>query len=134
MSVEGATDVEAFEAYVEHFLAPTLEEGHVVVLDGLGAHRTDKVRELIESAGADLVFLPSYSPDLNPIEEAFKDKGPRAQGGSTRARGASRGDRASVGGRHGRRRGRLVRPCWLSASGSTLMSTAVSAQALPSKA
>jgi transposase len=43
----------------------------VVVLDGLGAHRTEKVRELIEGRGADLVFLPSYSPDMNPIEEAF---------------------------------------------------------------
>ncbi len=71
MAIEGATDALAFEAYVEHFLAPSLEEGQVVVLDGLGAHRTEKVRELIESTGADLVFLPSYSPDLNPIEEAF---------------------------------------------------------------
>jgi transposase len=72
MTVEGATDAEAFsKAYVEHFLAPTLEKGQVVVLDGLGAHRTQKVRELIEARRADLVFLPSYSPDLNPIEEAF---------------------------------------------------------------
>ena len=71
MTVEGATDALAFEVYVEHFLAPSLREGQVVVLDGLGAHRTEKVRELIEARGADLVFLPSYSPDLNPIEEAF---------------------------------------------------------------
>jgi transposase len=69
--VEGATDAEVFEAYVEQFLAPTLEAGKVVVLDGLGAHRTARVRELIEECGAELVFLPSYSPDLNPIEEAF---------------------------------------------------------------
>ena len=68
---EGATDALAFEAYVEHFLAPTLKEGQVVVLDGLGAHRTQRVTELIEARGADLLFLPSYSPDLNPIEEAF---------------------------------------------------------------
>ncbi len=72
---EGATDASAFEAYVERFLAPSLREGQVVVvvvvLDGLGAHRTEKVRGLIEARGADLVFLPSYSPDLNPIEEAF---------------------------------------------------------------
>jgi len=62
----------AFEAYVEHFLAPTLEKGQeAVVLDGLGAHRTHRVREFIEAGGADLVFLPSYWPDLNPIEEAF---------------------------------------------------------------
>lgn len=71
VAIEGATDAEAFEAYVEHFLAPSLYEGQVVVLDGLGAHRTDRVRELIEARGADLLFLPSYSPDLNPIEEAF---------------------------------------------------------------
>ena len=71
MSVEGATDALAFETYVEHFLAPSLCEGQVMVLDGLGAHKTQRVTELIEARGADLVFLPSYSPDLNPIEEAF---------------------------------------------------------------
>jgi transposase len=72
MTVEGATDAEAFEAYVEHFLAPSLYKGQVVVLDGLGAHRPQRIRELIEERGAeDLLFLPSYSPDLNPIEEAF---------------------------------------------------------------
>ncbi len=71
MTVEGATDALAFEAYVEHVLAPSLCEGQVVVLDKLGAHRTEKVRDLIEGRGADLVFLPSYSPDMNPTEEAF---------------------------------------------------------------
>jgi transposase len=71
MTVEGGTDALAFETYVERFLAPSLSEGQVVILDGLGAHRTEKVEELIEGRGADLVFLPSYSPDLNPIEEAF---------------------------------------------------------------
>jgi len=71
MCVEGATDKAVFEAYVEEVLAPSLFEGQVVVLDGLGAHRTQRVRELIEDRGCDLVFLPSYSPELNPIEEAF---------------------------------------------------------------
>lgn len=71
MAIEGATDAEVFETYVEHFLAPTLGQGQVVVMDKLGAHRTQKVRELIEARGAELVFVPSYSPDLNPIEEAF---------------------------------------------------------------
>ena len=71
MTVEGGTDSLAFETYVEHFLAPTLSEGQVVVLDGLGAHRTQRVEELVEGRGADLVFLPSYSPEMNPIEEAF---------------------------------------------------------------
>jgi transposase len=73
ISIEGSTDAELFEAYyVEEFLAPTLiKAGQVVVLDKLGAHRTERVRELIEARGAELVFLLSYSPDLNPIEEAF---------------------------------------------------------------
>ena len=71
MTVEGATDALAFETYVEHFLAPSLCEGQVVVLDGLGAHRTQRVTDIIEARGADLVFLPSYSPEMNPIEEAF---------------------------------------------------------------
>ena len=71
MCIEGATDAEAFELYVEHFLAPKLSEGQVVMLDKLGAHRPTRIRELIEARGAELVFLPSYSPDLNPIEEAF---------------------------------------------------------------
>jgi transposase len=71
MCVEGATDAEAFEVYVEHFLAPSLKEGQVVVFDNLGAHKPQKVRELIEARGAQVLFVPSYSPDLNPIEEAF---------------------------------------------------------------
>jgi transposase len=90
MSVEGGTDAAAFEAYdVEHFLAPTLVEGQVVVLDGLGAHRrTDKVRELIEARGAELLFLPSYSPDLNPIEEAFSKIKNLVRKAQARTRGA----------------------------------------------
>jgi transposase len=88
VAIEGATDAKAFEAYVEHFLAPSLEEGQVVVLDGLGAHRTDRVRELIEARGAELLFLPPYSPDLSPIEEAFSKIKARAQGGGAHPRGA----------------------------------------------
>jgi transposase len=71
MCVEGATDAKAFEVYIEHFLAPALSEGQVVVMDNLGAHRPTRIRELIEARGAEVVFLPSYSPDLNPIEQAF---------------------------------------------------------------
>src|SRR5919199_3494150 len=71
MAFEGATDKEVFEAYIEHFLAPTLQEGQIVVMDRLGAHRTKRVRRLIEERGAKLWLLPSYSPDFNPIEEAF---------------------------------------------------------------
>jgi transposase len=71
MSVEDATDGAAFEAYVKHFLLPTLKEGQVVVMDNLQAHKSARVRNLIESAGASVLFLPPYSPDFSPIEEAF---------------------------------------------------------------
>jgi len=71
MCLEGATDAEAFEVYVEHFLATSLREGQVVVMDNLGAHRPKRIRDLIEARGAELVSVPSYSPDLNPIEQAF---------------------------------------------------------------
>ena len=126
MTVEGGTDSLAFETYVEHFLAPTLSEGQVVVLDGLGAHRTQRVEELVEGRGADLVFLPSYSPEMNPIEEAFwQDQASGAQGWRPWARGVSRRHWASLGGRHYRRCGKLVCPRWLLAARSTLMSTAV---------
>lgn len=71
MSVEGATDGLAFETYVEHFLAPTLKDGQVVVMDNLQVHKSLKVKEIIEKAGAEVMFLPPYSPDFSPIEEAF---------------------------------------------------------------
>src|SRR5215218_10195290 len=71
MSVEGATDGAAFEAYLKHFLLPTLKEGQVVVMDNLQAHKSTKVRKLVESVGASVLFLPPYSPDFSPIEEAF---------------------------------------------------------------
>ena len=71
LAVEGSTTGEVFEAYVEQVLAPTLGGGQVVVMDNLTAHKGDRVRELIEERGAELVYLPSYSPDFNPIEEAF---------------------------------------------------------------
>jgi len=88
VSIEGATDSELFEAYVEEFLAPSLSEGQVVVLDGLGAHRTQRVRDLIEERGADLLFLPPYSPDLNPIEEAFSKIKHLVRKAGARTRGA----------------------------------------------
>jgi transposase len=71
MAVEGGTDRFVFEAYVEGFLAPSLSAGLIVLLDNLGAHKIERVRELVEARGCEVWFLPSYSPDLNPIEEAF---------------------------------------------------------------
>lgn len=71
MTIEGGTSAEVFAAYVEHVLVPTLRPGDLVVMDNLGAHRTDEVRRLIEEAGAKLVFQPPYSPEFNPIELAW---------------------------------------------------------------
>jgi len=71
LAVEGSTTREVFEAYVEKVLAPSLKRGQVVVMDNLSSHKGQRVRELIESKGCELLYLPPYSPDLNPIEEAF---------------------------------------------------------------
>jgi transposase len=64
-------DPGGFEAYLEHALAPSLRSGQVVVMDNLSAHKGGQVREIVEGRGCDLLYLPLYSPDLNPIEEAF---------------------------------------------------------------
>jgi len=68
MTVEGGTDADVFEAFVEQFLVRKLQPGDIVVLDNVGAHKPTRIRELVEAAGARLLFLPPYSPDLNPIE------------------------------------------------------------------
>lgn len=71
MTVEGSTVTEVFRAFVEHLLCPHLREGHVVVLDNLPAHNNLEIRELIEARSVRVVFLPPYSPELNPIECAW---------------------------------------------------------------
>jgi transposase len=71
MVVDGATDKEVFKAYVEHILLPALKPGDIVVLDNLSAHKNQETRGMIESVGAELWFLPPYSPDLNPIEKMW---------------------------------------------------------------
>jgi transposase len=71
LTVEGATTSAVFETYVEQVLAPTLRKGQVVVMDNLSAHKGERIRELIEERGCELIYLPSYSPDFNPIEQAF---------------------------------------------------------------
>lgn len=71
VAVEGSTTRVVFEAYVEQALAPSLHPGQVVVMDNLTAHKGERVRELVEARGCELLYLPPYSPDLNPIEEAF---------------------------------------------------------------
>jgi transposase len=69
LAVEGATNGGVFETYVERVLAPTLRKAQVVVMDNLSAHKGERVRELIEGRGCELAYLPSYSPDFNPIED-----------------------------------------------------------------
>lgn len=71
MVLDGAMDTAAFLVYIEHFLVPTLRSGQIVVLDNLSAHQHTRVRELVEAVGCKLWYLPAYSPDLSPIEEAF---------------------------------------------------------------
>ena len=68
---DGPTNGELFLAYVERILVPTLAPDDVVILDNLGSHKGKAVRKAIRAAGAKLIFLPKYSPDLNPIEEVF---------------------------------------------------------------
>ena len=69
--VDGAVNGDLFEAFVEQVLVPELRPGDVVIMDNLSSHKRQRIRELIEDAGARLVFLPPYSPDLNPIELVF---------------------------------------------------------------
>jgi transposase len=69
--VDGPINGRSFLAYVEQVLAPTLSEGDIVIMDNLGSHKGQAVRRVIRAAGAKLFFLPPYSPDLNPIEQAF---------------------------------------------------------------
>ena len=71
MVVDGATNKDIFDSYVEQILLPTIKAGDIVILDNLSAHKSQHARELIESVGAELWYLPAYSPDLNPIEKMW---------------------------------------------------------------
>jgi transposase len=71
MSIEGSSDTESLSLYMREILAPRLEFGQIILMDNLSVHKSKWVRELIEERGCHLWLLPSYSPDLNPIEEAF---------------------------------------------------------------
>jgi transposase len=71
LAVEGPTTREAFETYLERVLAPWLKPGQIVVMDNLSSHKGGRVKEIVEARACELIYLPPYSPDLNPIEEAF---------------------------------------------------------------
>ena len=71
MVVEGGANGAVFEGYLREMLVPALGKGDVVVMDNLSVHKSERVREMIEGAGAEILYLPPYSPEFNPIEEAF---------------------------------------------------------------
>ncbi len=71
MTLEGTTDTESFHAYVGQVLVPTLRPGDIVIMDNLSPHKSDPTLALITNAGAQVLFLPAYSPDLNPIEKMW---------------------------------------------------------------
>ena len=87
MTVEAATDRDVFLTYLDEVLCPRLRAGHVVVMDNLSSHKVEGVRERIEACGASLLYLPPYSPDLNPIEKAWSKlkQGLKAAGARTAA-------------------------------------------------
>ena len=84
MVLDGAINREAFDAYVEQSLLPTLRPGQIVILDNLAVHKSPRARALIEGAGCQVRFLPSYSPDFNPIELVFAKIKQRLRGAGQR--------------------------------------------------
>jgi transposase len=91
LAVEGATSSEVFKAYLERALAPSLRPGQVVVMDNLSAHKSAGVKEIVEGRGCQLLYLPPYSPDLNPIEQAFSTIKGLLRRAEARSRGAQIG-------------------------------------------
>jgi transposase len=71
MTIEGAADTEVFQAYVRSVLCPTLSLGDIVIMDNLSPHKSELTLSLMAEAGAQVLFLPAYSPDLNPIEKMW---------------------------------------------------------------
>lgn len=69
--IEGAMDGDVFNVYVQHILAPELQNGDIVICDNLATHKVENIERPIQEKGAELIYLPAYSPDLNPIEMAF---------------------------------------------------------------
>lgn len=88
MTIEEATDADIFLAYLDHCLCPELRPGDVVVMDNLSSHKVKGVRQKIEARGAELVYLPPYSPDLNPIEKAWAKLKTRLRSAKARSKEA----------------------------------------------
>ena len=123
--VRGAVDRHVFEAFVERVLVPSLRPGQIVVLDNLSVHKSARAKALIEAAGCQLLFLPTYSPDFNPIEQAFAKikqllRRVGALLGGRRGRGWGSPHRD-----HGRRRTRVLRRCRLPSHRAGVMHAAL---------
>ena len=128
VAVVGSTTAAVFEAYVQRALAPTLRPRQVVVMDNLGTHKGERVQKLIEERGCELLFLPPYSPDLNPIEEAFSKVKALLRQAGARTREAlilDRSDGEGVGCGDYEGHPRVLRALWIPPSGPTFMTTAV---------
>ena len=111
MSIERATDSAVFLAHLDHVLIPELVRTRpdaVVVMDDLSPHQAPAVRRRFEAAGLELILLPRYAPDLNPIEPMWAQGQGGAAGGGAHGRGAGGGPGRGAGRRHGRRRARLL--------------------------
>ena len=98
--VAGAVDRAAFDAFVEHLLVPSLRAGQIVVLDNLSVHKSPDARRRVKAAGCRLVFLPTSSPEFNPIERAFEVQGSAAPGGAAHLHHRGRGGWRGLGHRH----------------------------------
>jgi transposase len=124
LAVEGTTTARVFETYVEKVLVPSLRAGQIVVMDNLSAHKPRRVRQLIEERGCELIYLPPYSPDLNPIEEAFSKIKNLLRKVAARSKEALEEALGSLGGKF-RRRPRLLRACRIAPYGSPTVKRAV---------
>ena len=101
MTIEGATDTEVFRAYVRQVLVPDAAPGDLVVMDNLSPHKSEPTLSLITQAGAQVLFLPAYSPDLNPIEKMWSKVKEFLRSAEARTQPASdRGHRRGLGKRH----------------------------------
>ena len=131
MTVEGAVDRPAFDAFVVQVLAPRLHPGQVVIWDNLSVHKSDMAQRVIAARGCQLLWLPPYSPDFSPIEQAFsklKTSLRRAAERGAHPRGAGCGHHGGTDHDHGRRRPGPVRPLRRPDSGPTHVRTALTLQ------
>ena len=126
--VEGSTTREVFEAYLEQVLVPTLCPGQVVVMDNLSAHKGGRVKEIIEGRGCELLYLPPYSPDFDPIEQAFSKVKGLLRRAEARPRIADRGYGCGALCGVGSGRPGFLRALRLPFVGSTAMTAALGTQ------